>query len=109
MSRKWTACLILAAALAGGCLSSPPCHDGKLVAEYHPGAAAGVTPAPYALYRWQDAPQVTTATGELSGLRGLSRLSGQEPVGLEKGADGQLLAVVAFFPFCGSQPPLRWR
>jgi hypothetical protein len=98
MPWKWTTGLLLGAALAGGCITSPPCHEGPLVAAYRPGTAAGVTPAPYdatyALYRWPDPPQdPATAAGELSGLRGLSRVVGQEPVGFESGTDGQLLAV----------------
>jgi hypothetical protein len=87
MRRQVTACFALAAALTGGCTSGPPCHEGRLIAEHHPGGPATTTAAPYradyALYQEQ-------GDGRPFLWRGLAR---QESVGFERNADGALLAV----------------
>jgi hypothetical protein len=101
MPRRLTVCLLLVAVPAAGCVSNPHVHGGKLVAEHLPGEDPAVTRTPYkatyVLHQWQepprDAPPHTWVpekqVNELY-VRGLGRW---DPVGFEKGADGQLLAV----------------
>jgi hypothetical protein len=102
MARSPTSCLFLTAALARGCLGAPPCHNGKLVAEFRPGDRAGAVAVPYAadyaMFRWPAAaagghPEAATPgppAGQPWAWRGL--LPGDR-VGFERGADRQLLAV----------------
>jgi hypothetical protein len=101
MAKRSIACVLIVAILTSGCLSNSHLHGGKLVAEHNPGESLDQSHTPYqatyVLYHWLEPPTgapphtwIPEQQVEELYVRGLGRW---EPIGFEKDADGNLVAV----------------